>query len=98
MKRIINENSFETEITVKVKVSYIPDKGYAQTWEEPGEPPSAEITSIEIIQGKELIPINPDFVDDDDLENEALEDAAQDAQDRYIDHAEMIAEERKYGF
>jgi len=90
------ETSFITEVTLKVKVSYIPDKGYPETREEPGEPPNAEITSVEIVHGKGLIPIHPDFIEHEDLEAEALEDAYEQAQDQAIAHAEMKMDEAKY--
>ena len=99
MKRMPIEQSFETEITIPVKIYYIVDGGYPQTWDEPGEPPSAEITCVKMISGKELIPIPIDDIEGDfDLESEALEAAIQESQDRDIDHAEMKMAEKKYGF
>lgn len=78
------EHEFETTITVKVKVSYI----------DADETP--EITGVEIIDGKKLIPLPVDIDCEDYLEGEAFGNLEDIILEKQIAKADSQIEDEKY--
>ena len=67
------------EVETEVRVLYSYDKGYPQTWEEPGEPASVEI--IKLTASDPSITVPEHFYTSEELMQECFEDWQADAED-----------------
>ena len=104
---------FDTEITLNIRVYYSATKGHPQTRDEQMEPGSAEIENIkawERVENKTdeypnhvtMLHDLPDAVielieEENDLEEQALESARDEAQGLLIDAAEAKMDAIKHG-